>query len=117
MVQIFHTDDHNSVAHKYADLVLKNNPGKYKVYVIGEKPAKVGGLESDIVLKDPSGKKLVLAIEVETNDSLSLEQAEARWKPIAAKAPAFQVVLPKGTLARAKRFCKQLEIKAKFYEY
>ena len=97
MAQIFRTDSHDTIVAKLAELILKNNPGKYRaIYPGSEGPSfKLGGLIPDLVLNDQAADKAVLAIEVETQESISAEQAVARWKPISDKVPAFQLVVPK----------------------
>ena len=119
MAQIYHTDDHDTVVRKFAELVEKNNPGKFLVITaLSEgKPVEVGGVRPDIILRSPDGKKTLLVIEVETADTINETQAAERWKPISTAAPAFQLVIPKGNLPRAKRFCRRLDIKARFQEF
>ena len=118
MGQIFHTDDHDAVVAKYAELVRKNNPDKYKIVTAGEGHAvKVGGVQADIVLKDVAGKKNLLFIEVETMASLTDRQATDRWQPISGAGTPLQLVIPKGTLQRVKRLCKGAGVKATYYEY
>ncbi|MDP8237761.1 MAG: hypothetical protein P9X24_01610 [Candidatus Hatepunaea meridiana] len=119
MAQIFSYDDHDTVVRKYAELVQKNNPEQYRVVTCfdeGEK-AELGGVIPDIALFDPKGTEIQTVIEVETATSISNIQAESRWKPIADAAPAFQLLIPKGALAKTKRLCKKIDIKAKYQEY
>lgn len=119
MAQIFHNDDHDTVVKKYAELVRKNNPEKFRVTMNMEegKEVMIAGVAPDIIIKDASGVDILLAIEVETATSINSDQALERWKPIAEQVPVFQLLLPKGTVARAKRMCKKLGIKARFQEY
>lgn len=119
MAQIFHHDDHDTVVRKYAELIMKNNPGQFKVTtnLDDSESVEVGGISPDIVLHDSSGNDLLTVIEVETAASVGSEQAEARWKPISEGAPVLQIIVPKGTQARARRICKKLGIKARFQEY
>lgn len=115
MSQIFAQDDHNTIARKFAELVQKNNPDTLRVQINADDKTVIGS-EPDVAIYDLNDK-LTLAVEIETMDTLSDEQALQRWKPIADKAPSFQIVLPKGTLARVKRICKRNGIKAKFQVY
>ena len=119
MAQIFRTDSHDTVVAKYADLIHKNNPDAYRVLAAGSdgKPAKVGGVTPDILLKDATGKNNILAIEVETAATLARPQVKERWQPMANSGTPLEIVIPKGTLARVKRLCKAAGIKAKFYEF
>lgn len=117
MTQIFPTDDHDTVVAKYADLIRKNNPDRYQVITAAESPGRTAVPHPDIVLKDPTGKKTVLAIEIETVPTLADPAAPERWKSCAAKFPALQVAVPKGTLKRAKRLGKHLGAKIRFLEY
>ncbi len=119
MAQILHSDDHDTVVRKYTELVLKNNPDKFRIAtnLEGSDRIMVAGLAPDIVIQDAKGAEILVAIEVETATSIDNNQAAERWKPISEKAPVFQLLLPKGTVARAKRICKKLGIKAKLQEY
>ena len=119
MAQIFPNDDHDTVVRKYAELVGKNNPDKFKVStkLTSDKPVEIDGQVPDIVLQDASGSEILIAIEVETVSSISLEQAQECWKPVADAVPVFQILTPKGTTARVNRLCKKLGIKARLQEY
>ena len=112
MAQIYHTDSHDVVAGKLAELIRKNNAGRLVVTV--NTPA---GDRPDIILRDESAGKDVAAIEVETADSLGSENSGARWKKFAAQYPALQAIVPKGTAARAHRIAKKLGIKVRLQEY
>ncbi len=125
MAQIYRTDDHDTVLRKFAELIEKNNPGKFQISTAldeggdrGDRGSvEIGGVKPDIVLKSSDGDQILLVIEVETSSTISLVQASQRWKPISAAAPAFQVVVPKGSLNSVRRLCRRLEIKARFQEY
>lgn len=119
MTQIYHSDDHDTIVRKFADRILKNNRDRYKVYtnLPGDEAQTIGSHEPDIVLKSVEGGTVELIIEVETIDSLTENQASERWAPLAEATSKLQAVIPKGTLARAKRYCKRLGIKVKFQEY
>ncbi len=117
MAQIFPTDDHNTIIRKFADQISKNNPDRYTVYVNlpGEENFEIAGMIPDILLVDPAESKPLIAIEVETAATLKDERVKDRWKPLSEAVSRFQVVIPKGTLNRAKRYCKNLDIKAAFH--
>jgi len=119
MAKIHSYDDHDTVVRKYAELVQKNNPDQFKVFtnLADGDIAKVGGIAPDIVLKDTKGSKILTVIEVESSTSIDNTRAEERWKPIADAVKSFQLLIPKGTLARANRICKKIGIKAKLQEY
>ena len=118
MAQIFKTDDHDTILRKFADQVVKNNPDKYQVTVNlpDEDQVEVGGVRPDIVLVNPEDSSLEIAIEIETASTLTETQASDKWRPISASVPKFIVVLPKGMVNRAKRYCKRFGIKASFHE-
>ena len=118
MAQIYSSDDHDTIIRKFADQILKNNPDQFKAIVNlpEEKTIELAGIVPDILLVDPTNDKPQVAIEVETAETLTENHAETRWKPISTSVPRFQVVLPKGTVNRAKRYCKKLGIKAAFHE-
>lgn len=118
MAQIFRTDDHDTVIRKFADQISKNNPDQYDVYMNlpGEKKLTIAGLIPDILLVDPETSEPLIGIEVETVTTLNEEQVLTRWKPLSGALPRFQVVIPKGTLNRVKRYCKSRNIKAAFHE-
>ncbi len=119
MAKIHSYDDHDTVVRKYAELVKKNNPDQFTVFtnLADSDVVRVGEIAPDIVLKDAKGSKILTAIEVETSISIDNTQAEERWKPIADAVASFQLLIPKGTLARANRICKKIGIKAKLQEY
>jgi len=119
MAKILSSDDHDTVVRKDAELVDKNNPGQYKVFtnLAGSDQVSVAGISPDIVLKHAESGQILTAIEVETDTSISGDSAEERWKTIAEAIPLFKILVRKGTLARAKRICKKLGIKARFQEY
>jgi len=118
MAQIYNTDDHDTIVRKFADQILKNSPDQFKAIVNlpEEKTIELAGIVPDILLVNPADDKPQVAIEVETTETLSENRAETRWKPISTAVSRFQVVLPKGTVNRAKRYCKKLGIKAAFHE-
>ena len=118
MAQIFRTDDHDTIVRKFADQISKNNPEQYRVYMNlpGEENLEIAGLIPDILLIDPDSSTPLIGIEVETVATLNEERVKERWKPLSEALPRFQVVLPKGTLNRAKRYSKSWNIKAAFHE-
>ncbi len=118
MVQIFPNDDHDTIVRKFADMVRKNNPDLFRVVtnLPGDEAVEIAGTAPDILLLNPEDSAPRVAIEVETAATVSQSRAEQRWLPIAGAVPKFQVVLPKGTVNRAKRYCKRLGIKAAFHE-
>jgi hypothetical protein len=117
--KIYHTDDHDTVIRKYAETVQKNNPDKYQVRMIldEEEITEIGGIKPDLILYSPNTQEPVLVIEVETLETLSESQAEERWLPLSKSTKSLQIIIPKGTLVRARGFCRKLGIKAGFQEY
>jgi len=119
MAKILREDDHDTVVRKYAELVEKNNPDQYvvKTNIGGDRGNLIGEITPDIVLYNLSGEKIITAIEIETNESLSSKTAAMRWKPIIDRVPSLQILVPKGTAAKTKRICKKFGIKAKIQEF
>lgn len=115
MTKILHTDDHDTVAQKFASLIAKNNPDEYAITIY--RPSNEAELKPDITLENPKTGELEMAIEVETNQTLTEETAQSRWVTSSNIAPKLQIVIPKGTLNRARRYAKKLGIKTSFYEY
>ncbi len=129
MPRIFPQDDHDTVVQKFATQFQKNNPDKFEVIIGTDDKISaytVGDIKPDIALfhrdetnpdRSDYSEKPTLIIEVETVGTLTEKQAIQRWKPISEVATLFQLVVPKGVSARAKRYCKRLKIKAQFQEY
>ncbi len=118
MAQLKHSDDHDTIVRKYSELIAKNNPDKYGIQsLLSEgKSVEVAGIIPDILLLNEDGS-ILTAIEVETVSSVGSDASTVRWKQISGSVKEFQVLLPKGTQARAKRLCKKLGIKARLQEY
>jgi len=118
MAQLKHSDDHDTVVRKYSELITKNNPNKFviKTLLSEGKSVEVAGIIPDILLLNDEGSVLT-AIEVETVSSVGSDTSTERWKQISGSVKEFQILLPKGTQARAKRLCKKLGIKARLQEY
>ncbi len=68
-------------------------------------------LVPDIVVVDTPGNILQILAQVELAETVTEEQAKARWAPC-AKLPdaAFYLYIPVGYGATAKRICKKLRI-------
>jgi hypothetical protein len=118
MAQLKHSDDHNTVIKKYSELIAKSNPNKFGIQTLFSegKSVEVAGIIPDILLLNEEGSVLT-AIEVETVSSVGSDTSTERWKQISGSVAEFQILLPKGTQARANRICKKLGIKARLQEY
>ncbi|MCF7810580.1 hypothetical protein K9N50_06295 [bacterium] len=118
MAKLSHSDDHETVIKKYSELIEKNNPDKFRIRTSlpGGEGLEIADMIPDIVLLDKDSEALI-AIEAETVSSVGSDESVERWKAIAGAVKEFQILLPKGTQARANRICKKLGIKVRFQEY
>ena len=87
---------------------IYKNPGQEKNVGIGENFPDI-----IMTLKDQSTVKFIL--EVETEDSVTQDEAINQWKRYADEIDAtFYIVVPVNSLSKAKELCKRNDINARF---
>lgn len=90
------------------DFDIYTNPG-------GHKNAGIGDLYPDIILTDKGKTTVKFFIEVETADSINLNEATNQWKKYANGIRAsFYLLIPTNQKAKANNLCKQVGISVRF---
>ncbi|WP_203293507.1 hypothetical protein [Luteirhabdus pelagi] len=90
------------------DFDIYTNPG-------GQKNAGIGNLYPDIILTDKNKKTVKFFIEVETAESINLNEATSQWKKYANGIQAsFYLLVPRNYRELANRLCKQVGISVRF---
>ena len=90
------------------DFDIYINPGS-------EKNAGVGNLYPDIILTKKGKTTVKFFIEVETADSINLNEAQNQWKKYARGIRAsFYLLVPTQYRETANRLCKQVGISVRF---
>lgn len=93
------------------DFDIFTNPGQ-------EKNAGIGDNYPDIVMTNKSTTKVRFILEVETEDSVSMEEANGQWKKYSNEINAtFYLVVPQQLLSKAVTLCQQAGINARFITY
>lgn len=87
------------------------NPGQ-------EKNAGIGDNYPDVILTEKNGTTVKFIMEVETTDSVSKEEAVRQWKKYVSEINAtFYLVVPIGSLKKAKDLCQREGINSRFATY
>lgn len=93
------------------DFDIYLNPGQ-------EKNAGIGGNYPDVIMTPKSEKTARFILEVETNDSVTKNEAEGQWKKYANEINAtFYLVVPEASAFKARELCKQAGVNARFATY
>ena len=88
-----------------------SNPGSYKNTGIGEN-------YPDIIITQKGDKTVQFIIEVETNESVTINEAVNQWKKYATEIrTSFYILVPFARKNLAISLCKQVGITARFGTY
>lgn len=99
------------------DIVSHLNTETYDVYINPgqEKNAWIGDNFPDVILAEKNGTTVKFIMEVETEESVSQEEALRQWKKYVSEINAtFYLVVPVSSLKRAKELCQREGINARF---
>ncbi|MBP3528116.1 MAG: hypothetical protein J6K02_05515 [Alistipes sp.] len=84
------------------------NPGQ-------EKNAGIAGNYPDVIMTIKGTTTVKFILEIETNDSVTKDEAEKQWKKYANEINAtFYIVTPESAISKAKQLCQQVGINARF---
>ncbi len=87
---------------------IYKNPGQ-------EKNAGVNGNYPDIIMTIKDQNTVEFILEVETDDTVTQDEAVNQWKKYADEIDAtFYIVVPTYSLSKAKDLCKRNDINARF---
>lgn len=96
------------------------NQKDYNIYLNpnGYKNAGIGDNYPDIILTKKDTQNVAFIIEVETSDSITLEEATTQWKKYATEINAsFYLLVPFANKSNAEYLCRQVGISARFGTY
>lgn len=102
------------------DIVSHLNTETYDVYINPgqEKNAGIGDNYPDVILTERNGTTVKFIMEVETDESVSKEEALRQWKKYVSEINAtFYLVVPTLSLKKAKDLCQREGINARFTTY
>ena len=102
------------------DIVSHLNTKTYDVYINPgqEKNAGIGDNYPDVILTERNGTTVKFIMEVETDESVSKEEALRQWKKYVSEINAtFYLVVPTLSLKKAKDLCQREGINARFTTY
>lgn len=90
------------------DYDIYTNPGQKKNVGIGEN-------YPDIIMTDKDQLNVKFILEVETEESVTQDEAINQWKRYAEEINAtFYIVVPNNSLIKAQELCKRNDINARF---
>jgi hypothetical protein len=96
------------------------NQKDYNIYLNpnGQKNAGIGDNYPDIILTKKDTQNVAFIIEVETADSITLDEATNQWKKYATEINAsFYLLVPTAYKNNAEHLCRQVGISARFATY
>ncbi|MCQ2211781.1 MAG: hypothetical protein MJZ34_15985 [Paludibacteraceae bacterium] len=96
------------------------NQQKFDIYVNPgqEKNAGIGDNFPDVILTDKGTTKVRFILEVETEDSVTAEEANKQWKTYSTTINAtLYLVIPEKSEKRAKELCQQVGINVRYITY
>ena len=89
---------------------IYTNPGQEKNVSIGEN-------YPDIIMTEKNRENVEFILEVETEDSITIIEAN-QWKKYTKEINAtFYLVVPEQYLSKAQRLCQQVGVNARFATY
>lgn len=75
----------------------------------------IGDHYPDIILTAKGTKTVKFILEVETSDSITLNEAETQWKKYSTDIDAtFYLIVPESSEYKANELCKQIGINVRF---
>jgi len=93
------------------DFDIYANPGQ-------EKNACIGNNYPDVILTEKGTTKVRFILEVETDASVTWEEATSQWKKYAKEINAtFYLVVPKELLSKAITLCRQAGVNVRYITY
>jgi hypothetical protein len=96
------------------------NPKDYDIYTNpgSQKNAGINDNYPDVIMTEKGNKTVKFIIEVETIDSINLNEAETQWKKFATEINCtFYLLVPDSSLNRANDLCKQVGVNVRFAQY
>lgn len=96
------------------------NQNDYDIYINPnqQKNAGINDNYPDIVMTEKGGKTVKFIIEVETDDSINLNEAETQWKKYANEIKAtFYLLVPESSAFKAKELCHKVGVNVRFATY
>lgn len=108
---------HNRIISELVKVLNQNeydiytNPGEERIYHIGDN-------YPDLLMTKKGEKTVRFILEVETQDSVIIEEAYSQWKKYASEIKStFYLVVPQASLKKAQELCQQIEINVRYATY
>lgn len=108
---------HDKVISSAKEFLNQNN---YDIHINpnGYKNAGIGENYPDIILTKKGTKTVAFIIEVETSDSVTIDEANTQWKKYASEINAsFYLLIPFNYKAEAENLCRRVGISVRFGTY